>query len=62
MVALLQGLIRGCIEPIGALVDILALPLSPMRWIHAVGKFPIVCLFAYDIVYSWGIMALHFSN
>ena len=49
MVALLRGVIRRRIESTGALVGILALPLSPMGWIHAVGKFPIVCLFAYDL-------------
>jgi hypothetical protein len=38
--------------PTGALVGILALPLPPMEWIHAVGKFAIVHQFAYDSVHS----------
>jgi hypothetical protein len=32
-------------------VGILALPLLPMGWIHAVGKFAVVHQFAYDTVH-----------
>jgi hypothetical protein len=52
MVALLRGHDRVGIESIRALVGILALPLLPMGWIHAVGKFVIIHLFAYDTVHS----------
>jgi hypothetical protein len=52
MVALLRGHIRGGVEPIGALVGILALPLPPMGWIHAVGKFVVVHQFVCDTIHS----------
>jgi hypothetical protein len=52
MVALLWGHIRGGTQPTGALVGILVLPLPPMGWIHAVGKFSVVHLFACDTVHS----------
>jgi hypothetical protein len=52
MVALVQGHIQGGTEPTGALVGILALPLPPMGWIHAVGKFVVVDQFACDTIYS----------
>jgi hypothetical protein len=52
MVALLWGHIRGGTEPTRALVGILALPLLPMGWIHAVGKFFDVHQFTCDTVYS----------
>jgi hypothetical protein len=52
MVALLRGHIRGGIGPVGALVGILALPLPPMGWIHAVGKFFVVHQFTGDTVHS----------
>jgi hypothetical protein len=51
MVALLQGHNRAGIESTGTLVGILTLPLPPMGWIHAIGKFAIVHQFAYDIVH-----------
>jgi hypothetical protein len=62
MVALLWGHIRGWTEPTGALVCILALPLPPIRWIHAVGKFVVVHQFAYDIVHSTWIYASSFLH
>jgi hypothetical protein len=52
MVAFLRGHDRIGIESTGALVGILALPLPPMWWIHAVGKFAVVHQFAYDTVHS----------
>jgi hypothetical protein len=52
MVALLRGHIRGGTELTGTLVGILALPLPPMEWIHAVGKFSVVHQFACDTVHS----------
>jgi hypothetical protein len=52
MVALLRGHIRRGTQPTGALVGILALPLPPMGWIHAVGKFSVVHQFVYDTVHS----------
>jgi hypothetical protein len=39
-------------HPTGALVGILALPLPPMGWIHAVGKLSVVHQFVCDIVHS----------
>jgi hypothetical protein len=50
--ALLWGHDRAGIESTGALVGILALPLLPMGWIHAVGKNFVVHQFAYDTVQS----------
>jgi hypothetical protein len=52
MVALLEGHNQAGTESTGALVGILALPLPPMGWIHAVGKFALVHYFAYDNVHS----------
>jgi hypothetical protein len=52
MVALLRGHDRARIKSAGALVGILALPLPPMEWIYAVGKFPILHHFTYDTIYS----------
>jgi hypothetical protein len=52
MVALLRGHDQVGTESTGALVGILALPLLPMRWIHAVGKFAVVHHFVYDTVHS----------
>jgi hypothetical protein len=62
MVALLQGHIRGGIESTGAVVGILALPLPPMGWIHAVGKFAVLHYFAYMTLSTQGeLVALHSS-
>jgi hypothetical protein len=52
MVALLQGHIRGGTQPTGALVGILALPLPPMGWIHAVGNFSVIHQFTCDTIHS----------
>jgi hypothetical protein len=56
MVALLWGHDQAGIESTVALVGILALPLPPMGWIHAIGKFAVVHQFAYDIVHSTGVL------
>jgi hypothetical protein len=62
MVALLRGHIQRGTEPTRALVDILALPLFPVGWIHAVGKFAILHQFAYDIVHSTGVYGSSFFH
>jgi hypothetical protein len=51
MVALLWGHDRAGIESTGVLVGILALPLPPMGWIHAIGKFAVVHQFTYDTIH-----------
>jgi hypothetical protein len=62
MVALLRGHIQGGTEPTRALVGILALPLPPMGWIHAVGKFAVLHHFAYITLSTQGeLVALHSS-
>jgi hypothetical protein len=62
MVALLRGHDRGGIESAGALVGILALPLPPMGWIHAVGKFVVLHHFAYmTLSTQHELVALHSS-
>jgi hypothetical protein len=52
MVALHWGHDRAGTESTRTLVGILALPLPPMGWIHAVGKFALVHHFAYYNVHS----------
>jgi hypothetical protein len=46
MVVLLGGHVRVGTESTGALVGILVLPLPPMGWIHAIGKFAVIDHFA----------------
>ena len=52
MVAFFRGHIRGGNQLTRALVGILALPLPPMKRVHAIGKFAYNHQFAYDSVYS----------
>jgi hypothetical protein len=59
-----RGHIRGGTEPTGALVGILALPLPPMGWIHAIGKFSNIHQFTtlhVTLSTQLEFMALHFS-
>ena len=60
MVALLRGHIQRGTKLIRALVSILALPLLPMGWIHAVDKFAVVHHFAYNTVHSRGVYGSSF--
>jgi hypothetical protein len=62
MVALFRDHDRAGIESARALVGILVLPLPPMRWIHAVGKFDVLHHFAYIILSTQReLVALHSS-
>jgi hypothetical protein len=62
MVTLLRVHDRAGTESTRALASILALPLPPMGWIHAVGKFVVVHQFVYDTAHSTGIYGSSFLH